>query len=53
MTKTGNGTLSEEDVRLLESGYLSFLPDDKKGNPVVCYDDSRLPNDLGDPEGLS
>ena len=53
MTKTGNGTLSEEDARLLESGYLSFLPDDKEGNPVVCYDDSRLPHDLGDPEGLS
>ena len=53
MTKTGDGTLSEEDVRLLESGYLSFLPDDKEGNPVVCYDDSRVPHDLGDPEGLS
>lgn len=51
MTRTGEATLTKDDVALLDTGFLTILPDDNLGNPVVCYDRSRLPPDLQDPDG--
>ena len=42
MTQTGEGALSQEDLEVLNTGYIAILPNDGDQFPVLCYDRSRL-----------
>jgi hypothetical protein len=44
MNQTGEGTLNSDDVALLNTGFIAFLPDDTNGHSVLCLDGSRRPN---------
>ena len=37
MTSTGNGTLCQDDINLLQTGFCSLLDDDEHGRGVVCF----------------
>jgi hypothetical protein len=52
MTQLENGALSEDDVAVLQTGYLALLPDDTDGCAVVCYDGSRLDPNVEDLDGM-
>jgi hypothetical protein len=52
MTQLENGALSQDDVAVLQTGYIALLPDDTDGCAVVCYDDSRLGPSIDDPDGM-
>ena len=41
MTMTGDGAMNQEDITFARSGYFYFLPPDKDGRTVICYDPSR------------
>jgi hypothetical protein len=41
MNLTGEGALSKEGVGYFSTGALVFLPSDKNGRSVLCYDPSR------------
>jgi hypothetical protein len=45
MSQTGRGTLSEDEVKILRSGYLAILPKTPEGHAILCYDASRLEGD--------
>jgi hypothetical protein len=51
MTQLEKGALSEDDVTVLQSGYIALLPDDTDGYAVVCNDGSRLDPRVEDPDG--
>jgi hypothetical protein len=53
MTQLENGALSEDDIAVLQTGYLALLPDDTDGCAVVCYDGSRVGPSVEDPGGMS
>jgi len=42
MIQTGEGALTKEDVKLLDSGFGMLLPPDQHGRVVVCHDRARL-----------
>lgn len=48
MTATGTGTLNENDIEVLQSGFIVILPSTRTGEPVVCFDRSRLEDDFDD-----
>jgi hypothetical protein len=52
MTQLEKGALSEDDVAVLQTGYIALLPDDTDGCAVVCYDGSRLDPNVEDPDGM-
>jgi len=52
MTQTGEGALSQEDVKVLNTGYVVVLPSDIDRTPTMCYDLSRLDKDFDDREGI-
>lgn len=45
MTQDGRGALAQDDIEVLGTGYLTFLPRDNSGRPVIFFDISRLAND--------
>jgi hypothetical protein len=48
MNQTGEGTLNSDDIALLNTGFVAFLPDDTSGRGVVCVDTSRRKNYSGE-----
>jgi hypothetical protein len=48
MNQTGEGTLNSDDIALLNTGFVAFLPCDTKGRAVICVDTSRRMTSLGD-----
>jgi hypothetical protein len=42
LTISGEGAMSQEDVELLQSGFLMVLSNDCQGRPVVSYCQARL-----------
>jgi hypothetical protein len=48
MNQTGEGTLNSDDIALLNTGFVAFLPDDTNGRGVVCVDTSRRKNYSGE-----
>jgi hypothetical protein len=52
MTQLEKGALSEDDVAVLQTGYLALLPDDTDSCAVVCYDGSRLGPSVEDLDGM-
>jgi len=44
MNQSGEGTLSRDDVTVLRSGYITILPNDNAGRPVICGHPSRRKN---------
>jgi hypothetical protein len=52
ITQLEKGALSEDDVAVLQTGYLALLPDDTDGCAVVCYDGSRLDPNVEDLDGM-
>lgn len=42
MIQTGEGALTKEDVKLLDSGFGMLLPPDQHGRLVLCHDRARL-----------
>lgn len=45
LTLSGKGALSEQDICLFLSGYISFLPNDDRGRCVICYDPGKRTDD--------
>mmetsp|Transcript_3977 Transcript_3977/g.8002 ORF Transcript_3977/g.8002 Transcript_3977/m.8002 type:complete len:1060 (+) Transcript_3977:157-3336(+) len=41
MTMTGDGAMNQDDITFLRTGYFCFLPPDRDGRTVICYDPSR------------
>jgi hypothetical protein len=42
LTQTGNGALTKDDIKVLNTGWIALLPNDEEGRPVICFDRSRL-----------
>lgn len=42
MIQTGEGALTQDDVKLLDSGFGMLLPPDQHGRLVLCHDRARL-----------
>ena len=38
----GTGALQGDELCLLQSGFISLLPSDIGGSPILCFDDSRV-----------
>lgn len=45
---TGEAALRKADLVCFGSGFASLLPNDMQGCPVVCIDDSRIPQNISD-----
>ena len=45
MTRTGQGSLTREDVVILKSGVIALLPNDSAGRSVVMEDRNRILDD--------
>jgi hypothetical protein len=48
MNQTGEGTLNSDDIALLNTGFVAFLPPDTNGCAVVCVNTSRRKNHSDD-----
>jgi hypothetical protein len=44
MNQTGERTLNNDDIALLNAGFAAFLPVDTNGHAVLCLDSSRRMN---------